>query len=69
MLGEVAGHLGAAHTEPDQDDVAHVQGLQQRGQVPGQRVIGVGMLGLGLPEAAAVIGNHAVAGTSATASC
>lgn len=37
-------------------------GLAGGGQVPGQRVIGVGMLGLGLPEAASVVGDHPVAG-------
>ncbi|MGX1120470.1 hypothetical protein RKD37_005833 [Streptomyces ambofaciens] len=59
----VAGEFAGAHREPDEDDIAQVQGLQQGIQVGGEGVVVVAGADLRrAAEAAAVVGDDAVAG-------
>ena len=57
---DVARHLSAAHGEPDEGDVRQVQVVDHVGQVVGEGVVVVGVTGVGLAEAAPVVGHHAV---------
>src|SRR5690606_29209482 len=63
VAGNITGHLDAAHGEADERDVAEIEIADDPRQVIAQRVVVVGATGLGTPEAAAVIGDHAVAGS------
>ena len=62
---EVARHLAAAHREADEGDVAQVEPVDHRCEVAGEGVVvvgrGVARL-VALAEAAAVVGDHPVAG-------
>jgi hypothetical protein len=60
---DVAGELAGAHREPDEDDVAQVERLQQGVQVGGEGVVVVAGADLRRPaEPAPVVGDDAVAG-------
>ena len=59
----VAGDLAGAHRETDEDGAAEVEGGHQGVEVGGEGVVVVAAGGLaGLTEAAAVVGDDAVAG-------